>query len=58
MMWKVQTGGENCQGTYQTLGWVTLGTGCVPGLGACPVNQDDNLPYSLFMCLDLVKVAS
>lgn len=44
--------------TRPTLGWVTLGTGCVPGLGACPVNQDNDLPYSLFMCLDLVKVAS
>lgn len=31
--------------------------GCVPGLGACPVNHDD-LPYSLVMCLDPEKVVS
>lgn len=30
----------------------------IPRLDACPVNQDDHLPYSLIMCLDLVKVVS
>lgn len=44
------------EATRPTPGWVTLG--CVPGLGACPANQDDDLPYSLFMCLDLIKVVS
>lgn len=46
---------ENYQ-THARLG--DLGTGCVPGLGARPVNQDDDLPYSSIMCLDLIKVVS
>lgn len=45
------------EATRLTPGWVTLATGCVSGLGARPVNEDD-LPYSLIMCLDLVKVVS
>lgn len=49
-------GAHRCRGPAReaTPRWVTLGTGRVPGLGACPVNDD--LPYSIIICLDLVKV--
>lgn len=51
-------GAHRCRGPAReaTPRWVTLGTGRVSGLGACPVNEDDDLPYSIIMCLDLVKV--